>query len=75
MNIEKAQEKLKEMKAKGLKPKRFDPIQKAKENKKSMRLAINAMCFDCMGRASTYVKDVRECTAPNCPIYHFRPFK
>ncbi len=53
-------------------PKPLDPIQKAKENPKSLRMAINAKCFDCC----CYQKpEVRYCTAVNCPLYNVRPWQ
>jgi hypothetical protein len=33
--------------------------------------AIKAMCRDCMGGA---VEEVRNCSAPECPLYAFRPY-
>ena len=53
----------------------LNPIEKAKQNPKSMRLAINAFCYECMGFAKSWRTDVRDCTAPNCPLYGFRPYK
>ena len=35
---------------------RLNPIEKAKNNPKSLRLAIDAMCFDCMGRTGYPVR-------------------
>jgi hypothetical protein len=54
------------------KPKTLDPIQKAKQNPKSLRAAINAMCFDCTcgNRA-----EVGRCTVKNCPLYQVRPWQ
>jgi len=48
--LQKARAKLVENRLKGIKPP--DPIKRAKLNPKSMRLAINAQCYDCMGRES-----------------------
>jgi len=53
-------------------PKSLDPIEKAKLNPKSLRFAINAMCFDCC----CYQKpEVRFCTAVNCPLHNLRPWQ
>lgn len=48
------------------------PIEKWKENKKSLRLSINAFCWECIGEN---VKDIRYCTATNCPLYEVRPYQ
>lgn len=53
---------------------RLNPIEKAKNNPKSLRLAIDAQCFDCMGRTGS-TSDIRECTAKDCPLYPVRPYK
>ena len=49
-------------------------------NTKSRKLAINAMCAHCMGctegyRDPGFVEEVRNCTAPKCPLWHFRPYQ
>ena len=53
---------------------RLNPIEKAKNNPKSLRLAIDAQCFDCMGRTGS-TSDIRECTAKDCPLYKVRPYR
>ena len=68
--LKKAQEKRAEMKEKGIKPKTW--TQKAKENPKSMRAAVNAKCFDCMGFQRA---EVAKCTHLECSLYDFRPYK
>lgn len=57
-----------------------NPILKAKEEPNSRRFAINAMCASCMGCTETAIvpgfrKEVRECSAPRCPLYAFRPYQ
>lgn len=43
-----------------------------KENKTSLRLSINAKCFDC----SNYQKEeVTNCSVRNCPLWLVRPFQ
>ena len=71
--LQKARAKLAENRAKGTK--RLNPLEKAKQNPKSMRLAINAFCYECMGYAKSWRTDVRDCTAKNCPLFGFRPYK
>jgi hypothetical protein len=53
-------------------PKSLDPIEKAKQNPKSRKFAINAMCYDCCCYQKSEVKD---CTAVKCPLYKFRPWQ
>jgi len=69
--LQKARSKLAENRSRGIKP--LNPIEKAKQNPKSMRLAINAQCYDCMGRESGWRNEVKNCTSPNCPLFGFRP--
>jgi hypothetical protein len=43
-------------------------------------LAISAFCASCMGSTPQHrepgVNDlIRECSAPDCPLFHFRPYK
>ena len=73
-------EKLKKARAKraenvrlGIKP--LNPIERAKQNPKSMRLAINAFCFDCNGQESGWRNAVRGCPSENCPLFGLRPYK
>ncbi len=54
------------------KPKPLDPIEKAIQNPKSLRYAINAKCFDC---CCFQKPDVRFCTAVDCPLHHLRPWQ
>ena len=77
MNTE---EKLKKMRAKraenirlGIKP--LNPIEKAKQNPNSMRFAINAQCYDCMGKEAGWRNEVRNCPSSECPLYGLRPYK
>ena len=54
------------------KPKRLDPIEKAKQNPNSLRFAINAMCYDC---CCFQKREVKYCTAVNCPLHQHRPWQ
>ena len=38
----------------------------------SPRQAIKAMCLECLGFNAD---DIRNCTAPACPLFHNRPFR
>lgn len=58
--------------------KRVNPIEKALNNPQSLRLAINAKCFDCVGgHADTQnpYRLVRECLCTDCPLYAIRPWQ
>jgi hypothetical protein len=51
-----------------------------KSDKKSRKLAIEAFCSGCMGCEPTespsgYQEAIRGCTAPECPLFNFRPYK
>ena len=71
--IKKARAKLAENRTMGIKPP--NPIERAKQNPNSRVLAIKAFCYECMGFAKSWRNDVRDCTAKNCPLYRFRPYK
>lgn len=55
----------------------LDPVEKAKRNPQSRQLAIAAFCCQCMGGPGEagYRGHIRNCTAPTCPLYQFRPYK
>ena len=49
-------------------------------NVKSLRLAVNAMCFHCMGCTEDHYEpgtkeEIRNCSSPKCPLYNFRPYQ
>ena len=71
--LQKARAKRAENACLGIKP--LNPIEKAKQSPKSMRLAINAFCFDCMGQESGWRNHIRACPSKNCPLFGFRPYK
>ena len=52
---------------------RLNPIERSNANPTSLRLAINAMCFECLGNGSA--QEIRDCTAKDCPLYKVRPYK
>ena len=45
---------------------------RAVTGKASLRGAIKAQCLECMGWSRG---DVRECTAPACPLWLYRPYQ
>lgn len=57
---------------------RLDPLQKAIQNPKSLRLAINAKCWDCVGAGKdpNPRKMIRECACGSyCPLFPVRPYQ
>ena len=72
-NLQKARAKKAQNARLGIKP--LNPLEKAKQNPNSRVLAINAQCYDCMGRESGWRNAVKGCTSPNCPLFGFRPYK
>jgi hypothetical protein len=56
--------------------KTITPLQRAKLNPKSLRLAVNAQCYDCIYDKSdvgTWRQQVAACPSANCPLYCQRP--
>ncbi len=57
-------------------PPKLNPIQKAEQNPTSLRLAVNAMCYQCMGAIGKESKaDIRNCTSTKCPLHNLRPYQ
>lgn len=56
---------------------RLDPIEKAKKKPKSLRLAVSAKCWDCVGGASDPGPRarIRDCTVTKCPLHNVRPYQ
>ena len=56
-------------------------IRKSLADPKSRKKAIDAFCFECFGGTKDSLPDpgwknmISECTAPNCPLYRFRPYR
>ena len=76
-------EKYKEDVAKGLVtkvPPEYNLIRKLEKNPKSLRLAIDAMCFNCVGGTRDHMPDpgwrhlIATCTSKGCPLLGFRPY-
>jgi|GEM_PF-2434240 len=53
------------------------PIEKAGANPNSLRLAVNAMCFQCEGcDADPCVQwRIGNCNITDCPLYSVRPYR
>ena len=71
---EQARIKMQERKEAGLSAYRT-PFEVLKDNPKSMRAAINAMCWDCQGRDSdpSVRWRIGNCVCTDCPLWTFRP--
>lgn len=56
---------------------RLDPLEKARRNPTSLRLAINAKCFDCEGgNADPNVqRRIGTCSITTCPLHPVRPYQ
>ena len=50
----------------------LDPIEKAKANPKSLRMAINGKCYDCCCESRA---EVKHCTATGCTLWNVRPWQ
>jgi hypothetical protein len=56
--------------------KTITPIHRARLHPKSLRLAINAQCYECIYDKSdvgTWRQQVAACPSANCPLYCQRP--
>ena len=76
--LTKAHEALRAKREAGEAVERIDPIEKARRNPKSLRRAVTAMCVRCFGGgegAPVPRRDIRDCTAPACPLYLLRPYR
>lgn len=57
---------------------RLDPIAKARANPRSLRLAVTAKCFECMGGGEDTGtrKLIRACTSgATCQLHPVRPYQ
>jgi hypothetical protein len=56
--------------------KTITPIQRSRLQPNSLRLAINAQCYECIydkSDAGTWRQQVEACPSINCPLYCQRP--
>ena len=58
-------------------PARRNPIEKANENPQSLRCAINAKCYECVGMDDdpNFRDSIRACAGYSCPLYAHRPYQ
>lgn len=55
----------------------LDPIEKARRNPKSLRLAINGKCWDCIGAGAdpNPRAAIRDCQITGCTLHPVRPYQ
>jgi len=51
---------------------RKNPVEKLRAKPKSLRLAVNAKCYDC---AHFQKKEITLCPAKGCPLWAVRPYQ
>ena len=52
-----------------------NPLEKLQDNPTSLRLAINANCFDCGGgEEPNWRNRIKFCQILNCPLHKVRPY-
>lgn len=75
--LEKAHRVMAERRAAGIKPVILDPIEKARRNPKSLRLAINGNCWGCIGAGADPNPRgaIRDCTIRSCTLWPVRPYQ
>lgn len=56
---------------------RRNPLEKAAGKPTSLRLAVSAKCFDCVGRECDpgWRDRIRTCTVARCPLHPVRPYQ
>jgi hypothetical protein len=61
----------------GVKIRPADPITKARRNPRSLRLAIDAKCFDCVGGGADPNPRgaIRDCRITSCTLHPVRPYQ
>jgi hypothetical protein len=72
-----AKSRLLELREAGIAVHVLDPIEKARRNPKSLRLAITAKCWDCVGAGADPRPraNIRDCGVKACSLYPVRPFQ
>ena len=75
--LQRAQARMRELREQGYTPERLTPIERARKNPTSLRLAVTAKCYECLGGedAKNIRREIRECTATKCPLYPVRPYQ
>lgn len=75
--LEKAQEVLRLKRENGENIERKNPLEKAASRPDSLRLAINAKCYDCIGQDADpdWRGSIRACVCSDCPLFPVRPYQ
>jgi len=75
--LQKGQDKMRELRAAGWKPVYRNPVEQAQANPKSLKAAIKANCWNCVGAdADPGAKfRVRDCTVTRCALHAHRPWQ
>ena len=75
--LERAQDRRREMREQGITVERLNPIERLAKNPTSLRLAINAKCFDCEGGDAdpNVQKRIGTCGIVMCPLHAVRPYQ
>ena len=73
--LELAREKQKRMREQGISVKPLNPLERLEKNPKSLRMAINAQCYLCIGEDYDphYRWRIGNCEVTYCPLYSVRP--
>jgi hypothetical protein len=50
-------------------------VKPAKNGGATPMQAIKQFCIHCVGDDQGTIRDIRDCTAPKCPLFHLRPYK
>jgi len=70
--LQKAHRVMAEKRANGEEIIRMTPLEKSKANPSSLRLAINAKCWEC---ACEQRKEISTCHLNDCPLWNVRPYQ
>lgn len=74
--LEKARETMDKLREQGIAVRRKSPLERLAEEPKSLRRAITAFCYQCMGGdADQGVRgSIRACSSTSCPLWDVRPY-
>jgi hypothetical protein len=63
--------------AAGEKTVQLSPLEKAAKNPSSLRMAVNAKCYDCQGRDCDpgIRQRIGTCSVTRCPLWSVRPYQ
>jgi hypothetical protein len=75
--LAKGQERMRELRAAGWKPVHRNPVEQAEANPNSLKAAVKAFCWTCVGAdADPGAKfRVRDCSVTKCSLHAHRPWQ